>query len=185
MPPNLNIRLHGVLHQRKTDSMETQSPLPAVAGSGPWQVLVSIPMTPYMPFLFASFRPLIMLSSHLGGRRLWAPTRRARASLDSVAVKKFRSTPVLRGTKFAIGYQDRTRVSTEEDYTASRAKALEEMVNLGQMDIATFDSLRDNILGEALRDAHLVKGLDRKILERAREGGVIAVELLEPASCLK
>lgn len=59
------------------------------------------------------------------------------------------------------------------------------MVKLGQMDIATFESLRDRIVGEDLRDAHLVKGLDRKLLERARKGEVTAAELLEPASSRK
>lgn len=59
------------------------------------------------------------------------------------------------------------------------------MVKLGQMDIATFESLRDKIVGEDLRDAHLVKGLDRKLLERARKGEVTAAELLEPGSSRK
>ena len=59
------------------------------------------------------------------------------------------------------------------------------MVKLGQMDIATFESLRDKIVGEDLRDAHLVKGLDRKLLERARKGEVTAAELLEPGTTRK
>lgn len=56
------------------------------------------------------------------------------------------------------------------------------MVKLGQMDIATFESLRDKIVGEDLRAAHLVKGLDRKLLERVRKGEVTAAELLEPGT---
>lgn len=56
------------------------------------------------------------------------------------------------------------------------------MVKLGRMDIATFESLRDKIVGEDLRDVHLVKGLDRKLLERARKGEVTAAELLEPGT---
>lgn len=59
------------------------------------------------------------------------------------------------------------------------------MVKLGQMDITTFESLRDKIVGEDLRDAHLVKGLDRKLLERARKGEVTAAELLEPGTTRK
>lgn len=59
------------------------------------------------------------------------------------------------------------------------------MVKLGQMDIATFESLRDKIVGEDLRAAHLVKGLDRKLLERARKGEVTAAELLEPGTTKK
>lgn len=47
------------------------------------------------------------------------------------------------------GYQVRTHLHTSSE-------ALEEMVNLGQMDIATFESLRDKFVGEDLRDSHLV-----------------------------
>ena len=49
-------------------------------------------------------------------------------------------------------------------------KALEEMVKLGQMDIATFEKLRDEIVGGDVKDVHLVKGLDWKLLERVRRG---------------
>lgn len=58
------------------------------------------------------------------------------------------------------------------------------MVNLGQMDIATLESLRDRFVGEALRDSHLVKGFDRKLLERAK-GEVTAADLLTLASSRK
>lgn len=59
------------------------------------------------------------------------------------------------------------------------------MVQLGQVDIATFESLRDKIVGEDIRDAHLVKGLDWKLLERARKGQVTTAELLEPGTTKK
>ncbi len=59
------------------------------------------------------------------------------------------------------------------------------MVKLGQVDIATFESLRDKIVGEDIRDAHLVKGLDWKLLERARKGQVTTAELLEPGTTKK
>ena len=49
-------------------------------------------------------------------------------------------------------------------------KALEDMVKLGQMDIATFEALRDEIVGGDVKDVHLVKGLDYKLLERVRRG---------------
>lgn len=49
-------------------------------------------------------------------------------------------------------------------------KALEEMVKLGQMDMTTFESLRDEIIGGEVKDVHLVKGLDWKLLERVRKG---------------
>ena len=44
------------------------------------------------------------------------------------------------------------------------------MVKLGQMEQATFEKLRDEIVGGDVRHVHLVKGLDRKLLERARRG---------------
>ena len=70
------------------------------------------------------------------------------------------------------GYQDRTqlRTSGEEDDKAVRVKALEEMVKLGQMDQSTFEKLRDEIVGGDVKDVHLVKGLDYKLLERVRKG---------------
>ena len=60
--------------------------------------------------------------------------------------------------------------SDEEDDKARRVKALEEMVKLGQMERATFEALRDEIVGGDIKNVHLVKGLDRKLLERVRRG---------------
>ncbi|KAL9587057.1 MAG: hypothetical protein Q9212_000509 [Teloschistes hypoglaucus] len=94
------------------------------------------------------------------------------ASLNPTAAKKFRSSAAPKGTKLGSGYQDRTqlRTSTEEDEKASRVKALEEMVKLGQMERATFEALRDEIIGGDMKDVHLVKGLDWKLLDRVRKG---------------
>ncbi|KAL8727775.1 MAG: hypothetical protein Q9166_005830 [cf. Caloplaca sp. 2 TL-2023] len=94
------------------------------------------------------------------------------ASLNPNAVKKFRSSAAPKGTKLSLGYQDRTQLrnSAEEDEKASRIKALEEMVKLGQMERATFEALRDEIVGGDVKDVHLVKGLDWKLLERVRRG---------------
>lgn len=94
------------------------------------------------------------------------------ASLKGPSNKKFRSTAAPKGTKLASGYTDRTqqRISAEEDDKATRIKALEDMVKLGQMDQATFEALRDEIVGGDVRNVHLVKGLDRKLLERVRRG---------------
>ena len=44
------------------------------------------------------------------------------------------------------------------------------MVKLGQMSKASFEALRDEIVGGDVRNVHLVKGLDRKLLERVRRG---------------
>ena len=86
--------------------------------------------------------------------------------------KKFRSTAAPKGSKLAPGYQDRTQLRTtaEEDDKAARIKSLEEMVKLGQMEQATFVALRDEIVGGNVKDVHLVKGLDWKLLERVRRG---------------
>lgn len=76
------------------------------------------------------------------------------------------------------GYQDRTqfRTSGEEDDKTTRVKALEDMVKLGQMDQATFEALRDEIVGGDVKDVHLVKGLDYKLLERVRRGEDVLVD---------
>lgn len=94
------------------------------------------------------------------------------ASLNPSATKKFRSTAAPKGTKLGSGYQDRTKLLTsdEDDEKARRVKALEEMVKLGQMEQSTFEALRDEIIGGDISHVHLVKGLDRKLLERVRRG---------------
>ncbi|KAL9021439.1 MAG: hypothetical protein Q9185_001336 [Variospora sp. 1 TL-2023] len=103
------------------------------------------------------------------------------ASLNPASAKKFRSSAAPKGTKLGSGYHDRTqlRTSAEEDEKASRVKALEEMVKLGQMERATFEALRDEIVGGDVKDVHLVKGLDYKLLERVRRGEDV---LAEPAA---
>ena len=94
------------------------------------------------------------------------------AALNPSATKKFRSTAAPKGTKLGSGYTDRTqqRITEEEDEKAMRVKSLEEMVKLGQMEQATFEALRDEIVGGDVKNVHLVKGLDRKLLERVRRG---------------
>lgn len=76
------------------------------------------------------------------------------AARNSPTAKKFSSTPVRKGTKYTPGYQVRTQLHISSE-------ALKEMVNMGQMDIATFESLRGNFVGEDLRDSHLLKGFDQ------------------------
>lgn len=87
-------------------------------------------------------------------------------------MKKFRSTAAPKGAKLAAGYTDRTkdRVGDEDDDKAARVKALEEMMKLQQIDQATFEKLRDEIVGGDVGSVHLVKGLDYKLLERVRRG---------------
>ena len=87
--------------------------------------------------------------------------------------KKFKSVAP-KGSKFAAGYTDRAKArqeaEDEEDDKASRIKALEEQVKLGQLAPETFEALRDQITGGDASSTHLVKGLDRQLLERVRRG---------------
>lgn len=87
--------------------------------------------------------------------------------------KKYKSSAP-KGSKFAAGYIDRAKARQEagdaEDDKAKRIKALEEQVKLGQLPQETFEALRDEITGGDLSSTHLVKGLDRKLLERVRRG---------------
>ncbi|KAF2759973.1 hypothetical protein EJ05DRAFT_509642 [Pseudovirgaria hyperparasitica] len=86
--------------------------------------------------------------------------------------KKFRSSAAPKGTKLAAGYSDRTqsRKDEEDDDKGKRIKALEESMKLQQIDQATFEKLRDQITGGDISSTHLVKGLDRKLLERIKRG---------------
>ncbi|EME42036.1 hypothetical protein DOTSEDRAFT_72961 [Dothistroma septosporum NZE10] len=87
--------------------------------------------------------------------------------------KKFRSSAP-KGSKFTAGYTDRAkaRQQTEDDADdrAKRIQALEEQVKLGQLEQETFEKLRDQIIGDDASASYLVKGLDRRLLERARRG---------------
>lgn len=87
-------------------------------------------------------------------------------------VKKFRSSAAPKGSKLAAGYRDRTqdRIDDSADDKAKRIKALEESMKLGQISTETFEQLRDEITGGDLSATHLVKGLDRKLLDRVRRG---------------
>lgn len=104
------------------------------------------------------------------------------ASLNPAATKRFRSAPAPKGTKLGPGYQDRTqfRTSAEDDEKARRVKALEDMVKLGQMEMATFEALRDEIVGGDVKNVHLVKGLDWKLLERVRRGEDVLADATAP-----
>ncbi|KAK5705367.1 hypothetical protein LTR97_002485 [Elasticomyces elasticus] len=104
--------------------------------------------------------------------------------------KKFKTSHAPKGAKFAKGYTDRARAREEAedggDDKAERIKALEEQMKLGQISMEMFENLRDTITGGDASSTHLVKGLDRKLLERVKRGedvlGVGGVEAVEPAS---
>ncbi|KAF1983563.1 hypothetical protein K402DRAFT_382705 [Aulographum hederae CBS 113979] len=92
--------------------------------------------------------------------------------------RKFRSSAAPKGSKLAEGYRDRTkdRAEEEEDDREQRIKALEEAMKLGQIEQSTFEQLRDEITGGDINATHLVKGLDRKLLERIRRGEDVYAE---------
>lgn len=87
--------------------------------------------------------------------------------------KKFR-TSAPKGTKFSQGYVDRAKArqdaDEDEDDKATRIKALEESLKKEEIDLATFERLRDEIAGGDLSSTHLIKGLDFKLLARVRKG---------------
>ncbi|TKA58596.1 hypothetical protein B0A55_11976 [Friedmanniomyces simplex] len=88
--------------------------------------------------------------------------------------KKFKSSTAPKGAKYAKGYTDRARAREEADDggddKAARIQALEEQMKLSQISVEMFESLRDQITGGDASSTHLVKGLDRKLLERVKRG---------------
>ncbi|CAL3973120.1 hypothetical protein PZA11_005441 [Diplocarpon coronariae] len=109
------------------------------------------------------------------------------ASASGPSIKKFRSAAAPKGSKLADGYTDRSKQlrtagdeGSEENEKVTRVKALEEMMKLQQIDEPTFLKLRDEILGDEIKDrAKLVKGLDWRLLERVRRGEVGVEDVLE------
>ncbi|KAL2756381.1 hypothetical protein ACRALDRAFT_1063655 [Sodiomyces alcalophilus JCM 7366] len=87
--------------------------------------------------------------------------------------KQFK-TSAPKGSRLAQGYVDRAKerekAKEEEDERAKRVKALEELLKEGEIDRETFDRQVGEIAGGDLSSTHLVKGLDRKLLERIRKG---------------
>jgi myosin heavy subunit len=79
---------------------------------------------------------------------------------------------VPKGTKLAAGYTDRTKTRTDEEDNeiAKRIKNLEESMKKEEIDRETFEKLVQEITGGDVGTTHLVKGLDRKLLERVRRG---------------
>ncbi|KAH9224205.1 hypothetical protein DL95DRAFT_323763 [Leptodontidium sp. 2 PMI_412] len=111
------------------------------------------------------------------------------ASASGPSAKKFRSAAAPKGAKLADGYTDRSKQlrsggdeEEEENDKVTRVKALEEMMKLQQIDEETFIKLREEILGDDVKDrAKLVKGLDWGLLERVRRGEVGVEDVLEGA----
>ncbi|OCL02773.1 hypothetical protein AOQ84DRAFT_326846 [Glonium stellatum] len=133
---------------------KTESPFPASLGS---RMRSNIPMTP---------------RTVRGSTNIDFARQLAERKSESQLPNKFRSSAAPKGTKLAAGYRDRTqdRVDSDSDEKAQRIKALEESMKLGQIDRGTFERLVENITGGDIEATHLVKGLDRKLLERVRRG---------------
>jgi RED-like protein N-terminal region len=94
------------------------------------------------------------------------------------SAKKFRSAAP-KGSRLAAGYRDRTGERVDDgdgDEKAARIKALEEQVKLGQMEREMFERIRDEVTGGEVRNTHLVKGLDWKLLERIKKGEDVLTE---------
>ncbi|KAB5536522.1 hypothetical protein GE09DRAFT_330225 [Coniochaeta sp. 2T2.1] len=87
------------------------------------------------------------------------------------AAKKFR-TFAPKGSRFAAGYVDRakTRQEEEDDERAEQLKELEKRFKDEEIGEEEYERLRGEIAGGDLGSTHLVKGLDRKLLERVRKG---------------
>lgn len=119
----------------------------------------------------SSFVPMTPRTVRGGGGVDFA-RQMAERNAGSQPTKKFRSSAAPKGAKLGEGYRDRTqdRREEEEDDKAARIKALEEQMKLGQIEPAVFEQLRDQITGGDIGSTHLVKGLDRQLLERIRRG---------------
>lgn len=94
------------------------------------------------------------------------------AANQTQTTRKFKGSAAPKGSRLGSGFTDRTqnRYDDEADDRATRIKALEEQVKLGQLDNATFEALRDQITGGGIEATQFVKGLDRRLLERVRKG---------------
>ncbi|ORY01336.1 hypothetical protein BCR34DRAFT_592279 [Clohesyomyces aquaticus] len=114
-----------------------------------------------------------MTPRHVGGSSTNAEFARQLAERNAKVnpSRRFKASAP-KGVKLAAGYVDRTKhlVDDEEDEKAQRIKALEEAMKLGQIDRGQFDQMVLEIAGGDLSSTHLVKGLDRKLLERVRKG---------------
>ena len=101
----------------------------------------------------------------------------ARGNDGEPPAKRFKTVAVPRGMKLAQGYSDRSTFRRDEDDKGEKdakikkLKELEQMVKEEKIDHATFERLREQMgIGGDLSTTHLVKGLDFKLLERARQG---------------
>ncbi|EEY18508.1 conserved hypothetical protein [Verticillium alfalfae VaMs.102] len=139
-------------------SASTASPAGATPSALGSRQRSSIPMTPRS------------VGGGYSSRNEFARQLAARNNPDQ-AQKKFR-TSAPKGSRLAEGYVDRSkeREAEEEDERAARIKALEELLKKEEIDQETFEKQRDQIAGGDLSSTHLVKGLDRKLLARIRQG---------------
>ncbi|PLB41156.1 uncharacterized protein BDW47DRAFT_133618 [Aspergillus candidus] len=106
--------------------------------------------------------------------------------------KRFKSSSAPKGAKLPTGYQDRAaalRGQTADDEEAgkkedveARVRALEELVQKGELDRGTFEKLRAELgVGGDVGSTHLVKGLDWELLRRVKAGEDVDAPSRPPA----
>jgi hypothetical protein len=120
----------------------------------------------------SSFIP--MTPRHVGGGAGVDFARQVRERNAALKpAKKFRSSAP-KGTKYGAEYTDRAKARAEDadaaDDKAERIQALEDQMKLDQITPEMFYAMRDSITGGDASSTHLVKGLDRQLLERVRRG---------------
>ncbi|KAK5168619.1 uncharacterized protein LTR77_005928 [Saxophila tyrrhenica] len=121
----------------------------------------------------SSFMPMTPRTVGKGGMDVDFARQVRERNVGERPTKKFK-TATPRGVKYGAGYTDRAKARAEAEGTGDdkeeRIKALEEQMKLGQIPEEVFYSLREEITGGDVGSTHLVKGLDRKLLERVRRG---------------
>ncbi|KAK3388860.1 hypothetical protein B0T20DRAFT_87025 [Sordaria brevicollis] len=162
-------------HQNGSASPPSKSPsAPAPAGSATPRTLAlgsrarsSIPMTPRS---VAGFNPRNEFARQLAERNA------ASSSSQQHPNKKIR-TSAPKGSRLAEGYVDRAKqrqAQEEADERERKLKELEERFKKEEISKEEYERLQQEIIGGGgdLNTAHLIKGLDFKLLERVRKGEV-------------
>ncbi|KAK3489253.1 uncharacterized protein B0T23DRAFT_385018 [Neurospora hispaniola] len=161
-------------------SNTSKSPVaPAPAGNSTPRTLAlgskarsSIPMTPRS---VAGFNPRNEFARQLAERNQTLSSSSS-SSQQQHPNKKIR-TSAPKGSRLAEGYVDRVKqrqAQEEADERERKLKELEERYKKEEIDKDEYERLRVEIIGGGggLDTAHLVKGLDFKLLERVRRGEV-------------
>ncbi|KAJ4398875.1 hypothetical protein N0V85_006166 [Neurospora sp. IMI 360204] len=163
-------------------SSTSKSPaVPAPAGNSTPRTLAlgskarsSIPMTPRS---VAGFNPRNEFARQLAERNQTLFSSSSSSSQSQQHPNKKIRTSAPKGSRLAEGYVDRAKqrqAQEEADERERKLKELEERYKKEEIDKEEYERLRVEIIGGGgdLETAHLVKGLDFKLLERVRRGEV-------------